>query len=139
MGRVLKIGIRVTTAASSSGLKADLCWGCRRLREVAVTDEGGRTYCVSCAPAPAPSKAMILLDFLLSTVPFQVGDRVSCKTGAQIYDGIGRVVEVSFDPKDLASPVVPMFRVVMEEKAYPEMDDEAWYSEACMSLAGADG
>jgi hypothetical protein len=71
--------------------------------------------------------------FLLSTVPYKVGDKVSCTSAGEIYDGIGHVVEVSFDPKDLASPVVPMFRVEMDEKSYPEMPDEMWYPELLLT------
>lgn len=70
--------------------------------------------------------------FLAETVPYKIGDKVSCKTGGQIYDGVGHVVKVSFDAADLASPVMPMFLVVLDEKAYPEAPDEIWYSEACM-------
>lgn len=79
------------------------------------------------------------MSFLSMTVPFREGDRVSCKTGGQIYDGIGHVVRVSFDPEDLASPVVPMFLVALDEKAYPEAPDEIWYSERCLEPVGADG
>ena len=70
--------------------------------------------------------------FLAYTVPYEVGDIVSCKTGGEIYDGIGHVVRVSFDPMDLASPIMPMFLVAMDEKDYDEVPDEVWYSEVCL-------
>lgn len=70
--------------------------------------------------------------FLADTVPYHVGDKVSCKTGAQVYDGTGHVVKVSFDPADLASPVMPMFLVAIDDKAYDSVPDEVWYSEVCL-------
>jgi len=81
---------------------------------------------------------MAVLQFLATTVPYDVGDKVHCKTAGQVYDGIGHVVKVSFDPADLASPVMPMFLVAIDEKAYPEVPDEVWYSEVCLEAA-ADG
>jgi hypothetical protein len=77
---------------------------------------------------------MAILEFLAATVPYEVGDRVSCKTAAQVYDGIGHVIKVSFDPLDLASPVHPMFLVAIDEPAYEEVPDQVWYSEICLSL-----
>lgn len=75
---------------------------------------------------------MAVLTFLTNTVPYIVGDRVSCKTGGQVYDGVGHVVKVSFDPVDLATPVHPMFLVHIDEPAYPEVPEEVWYSEICL-------
>lgn len=75
---------------------------------------------------------MAVLEFLASTVPFKVGDQVSCKTGAQVYDGTGHVLKVSFDAADLASPVMPMFLVAIDDKAYSDVPDEVWYSEVCL-------
>lgn len=80
---------------------------------------------------------MAVLNFLTATVPYDVGDRVHCKTGGQVYDGVGRVVKVSFDPADLASSVMPMFLVAIDDKAYDDVPDEVWYSEACMEPASA--
>ncbi len=73
------------------------------------------------------------MTFLAATIPYKVGDKVSCRSGGVIYDGVGHVVEVSFDPKDLASPVIPMFRVEMDEKAYETMPDEMWYPELLLT------
>lgn len=80
---------------------------------------------------------MAVRAFLTATVPYSEGDRVACKTGGQVYEGVGRVVRVSFDPGDLASPVMPMFLVKMEDKAYPEVPDEVWFSEICMEPVNA--
>lgn len=78
--------------------------------------------------------------FLAATVPYSEGDRVRCRTGGQVLDGVGRVVRVSHDPADLASPVMPMFLVAIDEKAYEDAPEEAWYSEVCLEPAeGAAG
>lgn len=81
---------------------------------------------------------MAVMTFLAATVPYDVGDVVSCKTGGQVYEGIGRIVRVSFDPADLASPVMPMFLVRMENKAYEDVPDEVWFSEICMERVTQD-
>lgn len=78
------------------------------------------------------------MEYLLAGLPYKVGDRVHCTSGGVVYDGIGHVAEISIDPKDLASPVVPMFRVEMEEKAYPEMPDEMYYPEVLLKKVEAD-
>jgi hypothetical protein len=78
------------------------------------------------------------VEWLLAGLPFQVGDKVHCTSGGVVYDGIGHIAEISVDPKDLASPVVPMFRVEMDEKAYPEMPDEMWYPELLLKKVEAD-
>jgi hypothetical protein len=109
-----------------------LCWICKGVREIVYTDSVERQYCRNCVALLPASQSDMLMSFLSATVPYRVGDIVSCKTAGQVYDGIGHVVEVSFDPKDLASPVVPMFRVAMDEKAYSQVPDEIWFSEICL-------
>jgi hypothetical protein len=91
-------------------------------------------------PRPPKTLAESMVSEINSWIPgmpvkvgFQIGDRVECRTGGQIYDGIGTVVVVSMLPEELASPVCPMFRVVIDEKAYPEVPDFVWYSEICMT------
>lgn len=74
--------------------------------------------------------------FLANTVPYKEGDVVSYKTGGQVYEGVGHVVQVSFSPEDLASPVVPMFLVAMDEKVSAEVPDEIWASEVCLERVG---
>jgi hypothetical protein len=109
-----------------------LCWGCKRFRDAAVTDGADRSYCADCAGLLPSSREMNVMAFLANTVPYGEGDIVSCKTGGEIYDGIGHVVRVSFDPMDLASPIMPMFLVAMDEKAYDGVPDEIWFSEVCL-------
>jgi hypothetical protein len=114
----------------------NLCQGCKTIREITWTDEADRQFCAECAVIPS-SQDMALLAFLAATVPFKEGDEVDCWTGGQVFDGTGHVVEVSFDPKDLASPVVPMFRVAIDEPAYEQVPDEIWYSEVCLKARQA--
>jgi hypothetical protein len=114
-----------------------LCFACKHLCEVVSTDELGRSFCATCVVGQPAGRVMAAAAWVAFTIPYRVGDKVSCKTGGQIYDGIGHVEEVSIDPKDLASPVVPMFRVAIDEKAYEECPDEVWYSSVCLSLVDA--
>ena len=121
-----------TEPSDTPGDNLSLCWGCKKIRVIAVVDGASRDYCRDCASLMPESREAALLSFLALTVPYKEGDKVSCKTGGQVYDGVGHVVRVSFDPEDLASPVVPMFLVALDDKAYPEAPDEVWYSEVCM-------
>jgi hypothetical protein len=109
-----------------------LCWTCRKLTEIGDVDTLGRGACAECLAQAAPTQEQLLVERLVNTIPYGIGDKVSCKTAGEHYDGVGEVVEVSIDPKDLASPVVPMFRVALTDKAYPETPDEIWYSEVCL-------
>jgi hypothetical protein len=102
------------------------------MHDIAYTDAADRAFCKECAAIQPISPTIGMLSFLAATVPFKVGDVVEGRTGGQVYDGVGHIVEISFDPKDLASPVVPMFRVAMDEKAYDQVPDEIWYAEVCM-------
>lgn len=113
------------------------CFSCKRLREIVLTDKLERDFCADCSVSQPAFRELALATWAAENVPFHVGDKVACKTGGQIYDGVGHVEEVSTDPRDLASPVVPMFRVAIDEKAYDEVPDEVWYSEVCLSLVDA--
>lgn len=70
---------------------------------------------------------------LLETVPHAVGDVVECRTAGTLFDGVGRIEAVSFDPAEGGTPVYPSFRVALTEKAYPEAPDYAWYTEICLT------
>jgi hypothetical protein len=113
-----------------------LCQGCRRIRALSYTDQADRSYCVDCTALLPVAQSAMMVAFLADTVPYKEGDIVSCKTGGQVFDGIGHVVEVSFSPEHLASPVVPMFRVAIDEKAYPEVPGSIWYAECCLERVG---
>jgi len=106
-----------------------LCEGCRELKPVAYTDSVGREYCAACAIVlPIPS-ANRLLEFLMHTIPFKVGDRVEARTAGALFDGVGVIEEVSMSPEKWGTPVYPSFRVRIEEPAYPEAPKERWYME----------
>jgi hypothetical protein len=113
------------------------CFSCKHLREIVLTDKLDRDFCADCSTRQPAFRELVLATWAAENAPFRVGDKVACKTGGQIYDGVGHVQEVSTKPEDLASPVVPMFRVAIDEKAYPEMDDECWYSEVCLTKVDA--
>lgn len=113
-----------------------LCEGCRELKTIVWTDTVGREYCVECLaslPIPTPHR---LLDFLMHTIPFKAGDKVEARTAGALFDGVGVIEEVSFDPRNWGTPVYPSFRVRIQEKAYPEAPDERWYMEAQLKLVG---
>lgn len=114
-----------------------LCESCRELKPVAWTDALEREYCEQCLtalPAPGPSRIM---EYLAVTVPFEVGDRVECRTAGALYDGIGTVDEISTELENFGTPVYPSFHVKLEEKAYPEAPDELWYTEVCLTKVDA--
>lgn len=126
-----------------------ICSSCRAPKEIVYTDKLDRAFCADCF---GEDPRWAALDFLMATIPYKVGDRVECRTAADfkpdlagrevptaaVYDGIGHVVEISFSPEVGATLVVPMFRVAIDEKAYPECPDEVWYSEACLEPAKVD-
>ncbi len=110
----------------------ELCEFCQDIKPVAYTDSLDRTWCAECYEV-LTSPGYPLLDFLAATIPFKVGDRVECRTAGRLYDGIGTVEEVSFDPAKYGTPVYPSFRVAITEKAYPTAPDEIWYTEKCLT------
>lgn len=109
-----------------------LCTNCKGFRDLAYTDEAERSYCLDCLGLLPEAQMMALVSFLYATVPFSEGDKVSVKAVGEIYEGIGVVIEVSFSPEDLASPVVPMFHVVFEDKARDDVPDDSWFPEVCL-------
>lgn len=114
-----------------------ICWSCKGIRDIAYTDEAERNYCQECVGALPLPRVAALLDFLQATVPYKVGDRVACRIGAVVDAGVGTVAEISTDLERGATPVVPMFRVVIDEPAYPEAPRESWYSEVCLKAVEA--
>ena len=109
--------------------KVGLCESCRELKPVAYTDPVDREYCAGCfttMPVATPSR---MLEYLLATVPFSVGDRVECRTAGVLYDGIGVIQDISVVPENFGTPVYPSFQVRIEEPAYPEAPTTRWYME----------
>jgi hypothetical protein len=76
---------------------------------------------------------MLGLQYLMTTVPFKEGDRVQCRTGGVIFDGVGTVQEVSFDLEHGGTLIFPMFRVSIDEPADELSPAEGWYSEICLA------
>lgn len=110
-----------------------LCIGCKQKRELVYVDsDTGIGYCESCVEFRplAPEEQGLL--FLLSSIPFEVGDVVECRTGSILYDGVGVVEEVSFDLVNGGTPSNPSFRVRFTEKSDSKVPDEFWYTEVCL-------
>jgi len=110
-----------------------LCYTCKTIRDIVHTDHNGLDYCAGCVSAAEMFAVPRAMAFLAATVPYQKGDRVECRTGGEIFDGIGTVQDVSFELKHGGTPVYPSFRVILDEKAYAEAPDECWYTEVCMT------
>lgn len=109
-----------------------LCEFCRELKEVAHTDEVGREFCATCLDELTQVSGPTILDYLMVTIPFEVGDRVRCYTAGALFDGIGVIDEISMNPVKFGTPVYPSFLVHITEKAYPEAPDSLYYTEACL-------
>lgn len=113
-----------------------LCASCKQMREPAATyDE--LDYCEECLPTVSSSlqPEVVGLAYLLATIPFQIGERVECRTAGELYDGIGTVQEIDIDFKMGGTPVYPAFRVELEEKSDESLPDELWYTEMCLKSA----
>ena len=119
---------------------ATLCWSCKTVDiEIVYTDDDGRGYCTTCYDArPTMPSEMRGLIYLLQTIPFHIGDRVECRTAGYLYDGIGKVTEISFDPKDGGTYVYPAFKIHLEKKAEESLPDDLWYVENCLSRVGVE-
>ena len=115
-----------------------LCESCRELKPVAWTDSIGREYCAECFASLPVATPQRMLDYLMLTIPFHVGDRVECRTAGALYDGIGTIEEVSIDPATFGTPVFPAFHVRIEEKAYDEAPDDRWYMEQQLKKVSSD-
>lgn len=114
--------------------KTGLCESCRHIKQVAWTDAVDRDYCPECLAMLQAMQARPtwMMDYLAATIPFAVGDRVEARTAGALYDGIGVVEKISFDPAEYGTPVYPSFYVRIEEKAYPEAPDGLFYTETCL-------
>lgn len=116
--------------AEESDRQVEVCESCVELKPVALIDHVGRNYCADCVKlAEETVRESPVLQFMLTTVPFRVGDRVECRTAEVLYDGIGTIDEVSMSVEKFGTPFHPSFHVVIEEKAYPEAPDDVWYME----------
>lgn len=111
-----------------------VCRGCKFLAEIVYTNDLGLGYCARCARDFAPPPEVSALDFLISNPPFHPGDRVECRTGGEIYDGVGIVAEMSFDFEHGGTLIYPAFRVTIDEPANEHSPAEGWYTEICLTL-----
>lgn len=107
-----------------------VCYSCKHLRDIVHTDELERGYCSHCY---VPRDQLWAYNFMALTVPFKEGDRVECRTGGLLYDGIGVVEEVSTSLANGGTWVHPAFRVRFDTKAYDTVPDEQWYTEGCLT------
>ena len=106
-----------------------LCASCKQMREPAATYDG-LDYCKDCAEEANPYQPELFgLAYLLATIPFDVGDKVECRTAGTLYDGVGTVEEIDIDFKMGGTPVFPAFRVKLEDKSQDDIPDELWYCE----------
>lgn len=114
-----------------------VCQGCKQLAEIAHTDSLGLGYCARCAKdIPVPSETLGL-EYLIANPPFVAGDRVECRTGGEIYDGVGTVQEMSFDFEHGGTLIYPAFRVVIDEPANEHSPKEGWWTEVCLKKVNA--
>ena len=104
---------------------------------MAFTDGVGRNYCALCLNEAIALAGPNIMDYLMATIPFEVGDRVEARTAGALFDGVGVIDEVSFNPAKFGTPVHPSFHVRIEDKAYPEAPDELWYTEPCLKRVNA--
>jgi hypothetical protein len=112
-----------------------LCTNCKSFQDIVYKDEAERFYCVDCLGLLPEAQMMALMAFLYATVPFSEGDKVAVRAVGEIFEGTGHVTEISFSPEQLASPVVPMFHVVFDDKAREDVPDESWFPEICLEAA----
>jgi hypothetical protein len=106
-----------------------LCEVCKELKETAYTDPVGREYCTDCfSVLPIPTASRII-EYLMLTIPFKVGDRVECRTAGVLLDGVGNIDEISIEPEKFGTPAYPSFNVVIDDPAYPEAPKSCWYME----------
>jgi hypothetical protein len=110
-----------------------LCYQCKELREIAYADPVDRGYCAECTAVMPIGSVARAMQFLSATIPFKVGDRVEARTAGEIYDGIGTVTEVSFDLVHGGTPVIPMFRVVIDTPADEHAPEQGWYPETFLA------
>lgn len=111
-----------------------LCTNCKSFQDLVYKDEAERSYCIDCLGLLPEAQTLALMAFLHATVPFTEGDKVKVNAVGEIFEGTGHVTEISFSPEQLASPVVPMFHVVIDDKARDDVPDESWFPEQCLEL-----
>lgn len=107
-----------------------VCFTCKRLGEIVHTDQLDRGYCARCH---VPRDIVYAQAFMALTQPFEVGDRVECRTAGVIFDGTGVIEEISTDLKDGGTWVYPAYRIKFDTKAYDSVPDVQLYTEICLT------
>jgi hypothetical protein len=113
-----------------------VCQGCKQLAEIAHTDSLGLGYCARCAKDIPIQSETLGLEYLIANPPFFPGDRVECRTGGEIFDGVGTVQEMSFDFEHGGTLIYPAFRVTIDEPANEHSPVEGWWTEVCLKKVG---
>lgn len=113
-----------------------LCHGCKNIKAIAFTDQFSQlNYCADCHRSLPLSNTEMARLFLLSTIPYSIGDVVECRTAGVIYDGIGRIDDISMTlERGCGTPVYPSFHVTMDKKAKRNSPKAGYYHEACLTL-----
>lgn len=112
-----------------------LCFGCKELQEIAYVDAISRGYCSECTMSLPIGSVVRAMGFLSLTIPYKPGDRVQAYTAGELYDGVGTVTDVHYDLKHGGTPVIPMFRVIIDEPADEHAPTSGLYPEACLKRA----
>lgn len=113
-----------------------VCRGCKTLAEIAYVDSLGIEYCATCAKDVEPPGDVLALQYLIANPPFRSGDRVECRTGAEIYEGVGTVEQTSFDIEHGGTVVYPAFLVTIDEPANEHSPAQGWFTEVCLRKVG---
>jgi hypothetical protein len=115
-------------------MSGPVCYSCKRAADPAYTDPNGLAYCDRCAEdVPGSGSVATAVRFLAATIPYRPGDRVECRTGGIVLDGTGSVDGISFTLEEGGgTPVTPVFHVTIDEPAYADAPDAAYYPECCL-------
>lgn len=102
---------------------------CGKGRPVKYVDKDTlRGYCKVCASSEITSSLSVNFQFLSELVPYEVGERVECRTMGEFYDGTGIVVEVSTALEKGGTPVFPAYRVKLDGDK-----GDLWYTPICLT------
>lgn len=116
----------------------DICWNCRNYVEIVYHESGTmRAFCKPCALQLPPTSDELALLFLEATCPFKVGDQVEARTAGEVFDGVGKVTEISTELRNGGTRVFPSFHVQLETKEHDLAPEEAWYTEVCLKKVAA--
>lgn len=87
-----------------------------------------RGYCAVCASSEFTSSLSVNLQFISDLVPYEIGERVECRTMGEFYDGTGVITEMSTSLEKGGTPVHPAYRVKLDNDK-----GELWYTPVCLT------